>query len=63
MTYKDRLLAHLGTYRRDVLGVEKPGIYRHNGKDLAYAHILPKEHQWLGIPEEVRGQVQAYVTA
>lgn len=61
LPFKERLLGHLAVYRRDVLGVETPGTFRHRGKDLSVAHILPRDQIWLNIPEGSRSQVRTYV--
>lgn len=58
--YKDRLLRHLATYRRDVLGIPEAGTFRYRGRAVAVEHILPKDLPWLGIPSEVREQVRRY---
>lgn len=59
--YKERLLQHLGVYRREQLGVIDPGVFRYRGQDMKVEHVLPKEHGWLNIPSETRSVVQAYV--
>lgn len=63
MEYKDRLLAHLGEYRRDVLGIPGPGVFLHRGKELPVEHVLPADQPWLTIPESTRSAVQAYCEA
>lgn len=41
MAYQDRLLLHLASYKRSVLGVDEPGIFHHQGRALLRDHILP----------------------
>ena len=41
MGYQAKLNRHLSEYKRTVLGIDEPGVYRHRGKDLPYEHILP----------------------
>lgn len=63
VTYKELLLAHLGQYRRDVLGVVLPGTFHYRGRDIPVEHILPKTDTWLGIPSETREEVLRYAQA
>lgn len=61
MNYKDLLLSHLAQYRRDVLNVPGPGIFKYRGREVPVEHILPKDQPWLGIPVEARDTVKEYV--
>lgn len=63
MNYKDLLLSHLAQYRRDVLNVPGPGIFKFRGREVPVEQILPKDQPWLGIPVEARDTVKEYVEA
>ena len=43
MEYQAKLNRHLSEYKRTVLGILEPGVYRHRGRDLPYEHILPTD--------------------
>lgn len=61
--YKDRLLLHLATYRREVLGVAEAGSFRFRGRDVLVEHVLPETvDRWLNIPEASRSTVRSAVS-
>lgn len=41
LLYQDCLASHLSAYKRRVLDVHEPGIFRHRGRDIPVDHILP----------------------
>ena len=61
-SFKKDLLKHLGKYRRDVLGIAKPGKFNYRGNPVEHEHILDGD-KWLNIPSEAREQVRAHVEA
>jgi hypothetical protein len=61
--YIKSLQRQLGEYKRTRLGVKEAGIYRHKGKEVRHAHILPLDLKWLNILEAYRSEVRAYVDA
>lgn len=60
-TYTKLLRHHLAAYKTSRLGVKEAGTFVHNGKELPYAHILPKELRWLNILEPIRTEVRGYL--
>jgi hypothetical protein len=52
MTYQSELNRHLAEYKRAVLGISEPGLYRHRGVDLPYEHILPICHRYRNLLTE-----------
>ena len=61
-SYQKRLERHLVEYKQHRLGVRENGEFVHNGRSYSKAHILPRELQWLNIPEPFRREVREYVT-
>jgi len=61
VNYQDRLLVHLAAYKRDMLGVSEPGIFRYRGRDVPKDHILPVAEKWLNILEPKRQLVREYL--
>lgn len=49
MKFQENVKSYLGKYKREVLKIEQPGTYQHNGALYKYQHILPKEKQSLNI--------------
>ena len=39
--FKDSVLCHLSTYKKDKLAIQECGIYRYNGENIPEKHILP----------------------
>lgn len=39
--FKDSVLCHLSTYKKDKLAIQECGIYRYNGENIPKEHILP----------------------
>jgi hypothetical protein len=60
-TYAKVLQHHLANYKAIRLGVKEAGSFTHNGRELHYQHILPKELRWLNILEPIRSEVRQYV--
>lgn len=60
-TYAQILQRHLAAYKTSRLGVKEAGTFVHNGKELHYAHILPKDLRWLNILEPIRSEVRGYL--
>lgn len=60
MPYQLRLREHLARYKRDVLGVEEDGTWRHRGKGIPYPHILPAGKTQLNVLEGFRDEFWAY---
>jgi hypothetical protein len=60
-TYAQIIQKHLAAYKTSRLGVKEAGAFVHNGKELHYAHILPRELRWLNILEPVRSEVRDYL--
>lgn len=56
MKFRDHVLEHLSRHKLDILGIDEDGIFRHMGKDLPKAHILPLEHREKNILDSYRGQ-------
>ncbi len=60
-TYAQSLQRHLGVYKASRLGVKESGTFVHNGRELHYAHILPKELRWLNVLEPIRTEAREYL--
>ena len=60
-TYQQILQRHLATYKATRLGVKEAGTFVHNGRELHYAHILPKDLRWLNVLEPIRAEVREYI--
>lgn len=60
-TYAKIIQRHLAAYKASRLGVKEAGTFLHKGKELHYAHILPKELRWLNILEPIRSEVRDYL--
>ena len=60
-TYAQQLNTHLAAYKTSTLGVQEPGTFLHQGRELQYEHILPKDKQWLNVLEPFRQDVQQYL--
>ena len=56
MNFRDQVFAHLSRYKADVLGISEPGIFRHRGRELPKAHILPLAHREKNILERYRAR-------
>jgi len=41
MTFRDKIIADLGRYKKNVLCISEPGIYKYRGKEYKKDHILP----------------------
>ena len=64
LTYKQRLLEHLGQYARSELQLKQPGIFRFRDTDYELDYIIPEgESEWLGIPSDMREMVRMYAEA
>lgn len=61
LTYAQILQRHLASYKTARLGVREAGVFVHNGREVRYAHILPKELRWLNILEPIRSEVREYL--
>ena len=61
-SYQKRLERHLVDYKQRRLGVRENGEFVHNGQTYSKGHVLPRELQWLNIPEPFRREVREYVT-
>lgn len=61
MNYQESLLRHLGTYKRSVLNIAEPGLYRHKGRDLLKEHILPLSDRSMNLLELARGLAAAHL--
>ena len=59
--YAKIIQRHLAAYKTSRLGVKEAGTFVHNGKELHYAHILPKDLRWLNILEPIRSEVRSYL--
>ncbi len=54
MSYQAKLSAHLAAYKRNVLKIQEPGIYRYRDEDVLRDHILPLGHADLNLLELAR---------
>ena len=63
MTYQDQLLAHLTTYKQNVLGIQELGVFKYRGRDVLRDHILPVAHADLNLLPHARGLAPAYLSA
>jgi hypothetical protein len=61
-SFKDRFLTHLHAYRRDELGIDRPGKFNYRGALVEREHILDGD-KWLNIPSGMREQVRTHVEA
>ena len=59
--YAQTLQRHLAAYKISRLGVKETGTFVHKGRELHYAHILPRDQRWLNILEPIRAEVRKYV--
>lgn len=59
--YLPLLQRHLAVYKTTRLGIDQPGIFRHQGRHLTYDHILPTELRWLNLLETFRAEIRQYV--
>ena len=41
MTFREQIIADLGWYKKNVLCISEPGVYKYNGKEYKKDHILP----------------------
>lgn len=57
--YPEILRSHLAAYKREVLAVEKDGIWANNQR--SYPHILPKEQGRLNLIASHRDEISTYV--
>jgi hypothetical protein len=60
-SYSKQLQKHLSVYKTERLGVKEAGIFRHQGRDIPCAHVLPKALKWLNILEPYRKEVREHV--
>lgn len=51
---------HLSEYKEQKLGVRDCGTFRYRGRDLTYAHILPRDIKWLNVLETFRDEIRGY---
>jgi hypothetical protein len=63
MPYHEQLNKHLVAYKRDVLGLTEPGVFRYRGRDVLVDHILRVDSSWLNLVEPSRTMVQKYCKA
>jgi hypothetical protein len=61
--YRARLLVHLIDYKRSVLNIREPGVFRYRGCDVPKEHILPIHRKWENLLEPARSLAQAYVAS
>ena len=54
MNYQKKVKQHLGTYKKEVLGVDEKGLFKHNGNEYYFDYILPKQLADLNIMKEYR---------
>jgi len=54
MNYQSKIKQHLGTYKKEVLGIDEKGQYKHNGNEYYFDHILPKNQARKNILEQYR---------
>lgn len=54
--YPQSLLTHLETYKREVLGIDEPGIFEYRGRKIPKDHILPEDAWNLNFLHGIRGQ-------
>lgn len=62
-TYTKALQRHLAAYKASRLGVKESGTFVHNGRELHYAHILPRDLRWLNVLEPIRTELREYLEA
>jgi hypothetical protein len=60
MSYQNDLKQHLTEYKKVQLRITEPGVFRHQGRDLLFGHILPVESASLNLFEEAREFQQTY---
>lgn len=60
MNFKAKVIKHMERYMADTLKITEKGLYHHEGEDLLYAHILPKEKSDYNILESYRSSYIAY---
>lgn len=63
MDYQAQLLRHLAKYKKSVLRIPEPGVFRFRGRELAKAHILPLPKAWHNLPEPARRLAQEFLAA
>lgn len=63
MSYQDELITHLTAYKQTHLGGPSAGTYRHRGRDVPYAHILPTRCSRLNFLEESRDEITSFLRA
>lgn len=57
--YPQSLLTHLETYKREVLGIDEPGIFEYRGREIPKDHILQEDAWNLNFLHGIRGQSAA----
>lgn len=62
MDYQAQLLRHLSDYKRSVLKISEPGMFRFRGRDVPKAHILPLLHAWRNLPVPARDLTRSYLS-
>lgn len=56
MTFQNKVKEHLGDYKKTALNILQDGIYKYDGKEIPYKHILPKKQYKQNILEPYRQQ-------
>lgn len=60
LNFKARVIKHLEGSKTNVLKISEKGLYHHKGKDLPYAHILPKEKADYNLLKKYRSSYIVY---
>ena len=62
--YKDKLYAHLASYKTQRLGISQLGTWKDpKGEVHSYGHILPDGLEYLNLLEPIRSEMRAYLAA
>jgi hypothetical protein len=60
-SYHEQLTSHLSTYRKDVLKVGEPGVFKHHGQTLSKEYILAPDQRSLNLLPGARALIENYL--
>jgi hypothetical protein len=60
VSYQDDLKRHLVDYKREHLGISRPGVFLYRGRKVPEEHILPTEDASRNLLEEAQSEASAF---
>lgn len=63
VSYQDDLKKHLVEFKRQILGISEPGVFRYRGRDVKHHHILPLAKASANLFQEAEAAANAFLAS